>query len=85
MNVKEKIAVEIDANIIVVTVYENGGLSVCSDLHEYLDDEDDEAYNTGIDVIEALVMAHVSQGIDVTSKAYRKGLDIAIEGLANNI
>lgn len=42
-------------------------------------------YNTAIDAVESLVLAHACAGINVDSKEYKEGLKSAIEAMANNL
>lgn len=57
-----------------------GGIS--SDLHEI---HASKEYNTAIDAIESLVLAHACSGIDVTSPAYLEGIETAVEAIVNNV
>lgn len=69
----------------------NGGGVITSKLKENFCGsfkQDKEAYNinkTIVDTIEALILAHASAGIDVSSKAYVNGLDSCLEAIANNL
>jgi len=74
---------------IKVSIGENSS-SIESNLSDYLFDDhisDDahESHKAIIDVIEALVLAHASAGVDVGSDAYMEGLDTTMDALANNM
>ena len=74
---------------IKVIVGENSS-SIESDLSDYLLDEHlseeaHEIHKAIINVIEALVLAHASAGIDVGSDAYIEGLDTTMDAIANNM
>lgn len=62
--------------------YPTPGGTITSDLHT--DDEDDDEYNSAIDGIEALVLAHAVEGIDISAPAYVKGIQTAVDSAANN-
>ena len=40
-------------------------------------------YDTAVDIIESLVLAHACAGIDVASEEYREGLAVTIDKLSN--
>lgn len=42
-------------------------------------------HNICLDFLEALVLAHAAAGIDVARPAYVRGLETALEGLANHL
>jgi hypothetical protein len=75
---------------ITVKVLIGGGV-ITSKLKEHFCDsfkQDEEAYNINkaiVDTIEALILAHASAGINVSSKAYINGLDSCLEAIANNL
>jgi hypothetical protein len=48
-------------------------------------DEEDVAFNTGIDAIESLILAHACAGIAIESYEYRKGVETTISYLLNNL
>jgi hypothetical protein len=41
-------------------------------------------YNSGIDAIESMVLAHACAGIDVEDPKYLEGIETAVQALANN-
>ena len=50
--------------------------------------EDMEArrmFNTAMDAVESVILAHSCSGVDVESKEYIDGLKTAIEAISNNI
>lgn len=69
----------------------NGGGVITSKLKEHFCDsceQDENTYNINkaiIDTLEALLLAHASAGINISSKAYIKGLDSCLEAIANNL
>jgi hypothetical protein len=71
----------------IVIEYENGGGSITSELHDFDKDdmERDELYDTAMDAVESMVLAHAIAGIDVSSPAYIEGIETAVESCANNI
>ena len=69
-------------NVTTAQVGYPGGGTITSNLHT-TEDEDDE-YNSAIDGIESLILAHAVEGIDITAPAYIKGIQTAVDGAANN-
>jgi hypothetical protein len=71
----------------IVIEYENGGGSITSQLHESAEDdvERDVLFDTAMDAVESMVLAHAIAGIDVSSPAYIEGIETAVEACANNI
>jgi len=49
------------------------------------DDCHDEDWNTAMDAVESLVLAHACAGVDVTARAYQDGLQGCLEAVANNL
>lgn len=47
-------------------------------------EEDDANYNTALDALESLVLAHASNGVKVEEPRYVSGLIAALEAIANN-
>jgi hypothetical protein len=81
----------IDKYGITVNVCLDGGVnagSLVSELTKHvLGDEHTEnefELKGAVNAIEALIVAHACEGIDVASKAYVAGLDTALEAIANN-
>lgn len=75
----------------------NGG-SITSDLHEIpntlkpmtsaeivLERLRTNLYNAAMDGIEAMVLGHAQAGIDITTPAYKEGIESAVQGCANNM
>jgi hypothetical protein len=65
-----------------------GSGTVISNLHtdeltEPTEEGDDE-YNSVIDGIESLILAHAVEGIDISAPAYVKGIQTAVDAAANN-
>lgn len=42
-------------------------------------------YNTAIDGIESLILAHACAGVDVSAPPYVKGIEVAVEAIVNNL
>jgi hypothetical protein len=42
-------------------------------------------YNTALDALESLILAHACESIDVTSEAYQNGVLTALDALGNNL
>lgn len=42
-------------------------------------------FNTAMDAVESVVLAHACAGLDVQSKEYVEGLKTAIEAISNNV
>jgi hypothetical protein len=62
--------------------YPTPGGTISSNLHN--DEEGDEEYNSAIDGIESMILAHAVEGIDITAPAYIKGIQTAVDAAANN-
>jgi hypothetical protein len=69
---------------IEVTLPDDGGGSIVSDLHD-LDEADNSPYNSAIDALEALVLAQACTGIDITSKEYGEAIEIALNAICEHI
>jgi hypothetical protein len=41
-------------------------------------------FNSGMDAIESMVMAHASEGVDIESTAYICGIETAVDAVGNN-
>jgi hypothetical protein len=65
---------------ITVTLTGDGGGSVTDDLHI----EGDDLYNSAIDGITSMILAHAIAGVDIESPEYVEGIDTAIAGIAEN-
>ena len=57
--------------------------SVASSLHS--SDADDDLFNTAIDAVESMVLAHACAGIDVTAPRYVEGIRTCVESCANKL
>ena len=52
----------------------------------YCDAEEEfELYETALDALESLILAHATEGIDVTSEAYQNGILTALDAIGNNL
>lgn len=61
---------------------ETGNGSITSSLKDGCHDEE---WDTAMDAVESLVLAHACAGVDVEAPAYQKGLETSIEAIANNL
>ena len=62
------------------------GGTITSDLHEGdSGSEDDSEYETGIDALESLILAHACAGVDIASPAYFEGIETAVGKCSNNL
>lgn len=75
---------------ISVTLDDQGGGTIESDLHEDVETETAEGsvadtllLDAAVDALESLVLAHAVAGIDITSPAYLEGLETAIDAVFN--
>ena len=75
---------------IVVELGDDGGGSITSNLHESIDTCDSEEalgiakWNSAMDGIEAMVLAHACSGVRIDSSEYREGLETALDSLSNH-
>lgn len=72
--------IKLDAFGIVVTLTGDEGGSITSTLKE-----GHAEYDSVIDGIESMILAHAIAGIDVNSPSYLEGIETAVIGAANNI
>jgi len=63
-------------------VEEPGAGSIVSDLRE-ADTAANRQYNSAIDGLEALILAHACAGVDVESPAYLEGIETAVDAIGN--
>lgn len=47
--------------------------------------EIDSNFNSAVEGLESLVLAHFSAGIDVTEAMYLEGIEVAYEAICNNV
>lgn len=78
------IRIDLDHHKVAVRLNGNGGGSIESDLKDY-ENEDADDYNSAIDGVESLLLAHAMAGVDIQSQAYIEGLKSAVEAIANNL
>jgi hypothetical protein len=78
------IRLPIGGHEVIIHLTGDGGGSIQSDLKDY-EDEDAGDYNSAIDGIESLILAHACAGVDIVSKAYVEGLQSALDAIANNL
>jgi len=87
-----------DPSLHALTPTTYGGGDITSDLHEdypLVDDTTPEAkketeieidlYNSAMDGMESMILGHAIAGIDITTPAYKEGIESAVQGCANNI
>lgn len=46
---------------------------------------DHDCYETAIDTLEALILAHACEGIDISSPAYVAGINSAVDAVLNHL
>ena len=63
---------------------DKGGAAIVSDMKEPQNSEDN-LFNSAVDGLESLILAHFCAGIDVSSPAYLEGIETACQALGNNI
>ena len=63
----------------------NSGATITSDLHtfENRDDVEEAKYNAAIDGLESLILAHACANVDVTSRDYKYGIEVALDAISN--
>jgi len=66
---------------IEIQIHPIHGTFITSNLHE----EGEDDYNTAMDAIESMILAHAVAGVDVKSPAYLEGIETAVEACANNL
>jgi hypothetical protein len=77
---------------IVLDVAKDGG-NITSRLERVQPEADEDAddaaarltYNGALDGIESLILAHACAGIDVAAAEYQKGVQTALDAIANNL
>jgi len=81
--------IKLDVYGIVVSLTGNGGGSIVTELHEIADDVEDTEevviFNTAMDALESMILAHACAGIDITAPAYLEGIETAVQSCANNL
>ena len=72
---------------IVVKIGDNGSGSIESDLHDNsgYDEEDFQIYESAINTVESLILAHACAGVDIESLAYIEGIEGVVSAIMNNI
>ena len=61
-----------------------GSGSITSNLKVENETFGDSCFNSSIDGLESLVLAHACSGVDITSVAYVEGIKTALEAIGNN-
>jgi hypothetical protein len=66
------------------TIEREGGVftSITSSMHT--DDDSDEAYNSAVDGLEAMILACAASGMDVSSLSFIQVVHTALQGISNN-
>lgn len=70
---------------IVVELSENGGGSIESKLKEDGPGDNVEMWNTAMDAIESLVLAHACAGIDIEDPRYLQGIETAVLAISERM
>ena len=86
----KRIEIAVAGDCITLELDTKGGGTVHSTLHITAADADFEAeyrqeYNSAIDGLESLVLAHACSGIDVRDGRYVAGIGAALEAISNHI
>ena len=64
----------------------NSGATITSELHSCeldCDTEQEAKYNAAIDGLESLILAHALASVDVTSRDYKYGIEVALDAISN--
>ena len=69
---------------IKVSIDEKGGGIIKSELYIDSNDKEDDAYNSAIDGIEAMILACACAGIDIEDKRFIEAITTSVEAVANN-
>jgi hypothetical protein len=64
---------------IVVNLTGDGGGAIVDDIH----DEHDTIWNSAVDGITSMILAHACAGVDIESPAYIEGIETAIQAVDN--
>ena len=87
-NVEKNVKIILDCGLKLTINTETGNGSITSSLKEpgtvKTSDERHE-WDTAMDAIESLVLAHACAGVDVKAPAYQKGLETSLEAITNNL
>ena len=75
--------ITLDSFGIFVDLDGTGGGEIYSDLHDD-DHEDNTIFNSMMDALESIILAHAIAGIDIESPAYLEGIETAVNACANN-
>lgn len=70
---------------IVVALGENGAGSIRSNLKEDGPSANVEAWNTAMDAIESMVLAHACAGIDIENPRYLQGIETAVLAISERV
>ena len=67
-------------------VLNNGSGTITSNLHteDWNEKNDEYIYNFQIDAIEAMILAHACEGVDVSSQAYVNGIITVVDKISND-
>ena len=71
-------------NIFIVLPNEGGGTITSVGLKvENVEDHEDMEYNSAIDAVESLILAHAIAGVEVDSPEYIEGLETTLDAICN--
>lgn len=68
--------IRLDAFDIAVTLLPGGGTQISSSMH---DTDEPEAMRTAINGVELMIQAHAEAGLDITTPAYRQGIEACVD------
>jgi hypothetical protein len=63
---------------------DKSGAAIVSEMKEP-ETSEDNLFNSAVDALESIILAHFCAGIDVCSPAYLEGIETACQALGNNI
>ena len=63
---------------------ENKGGSIGSKLYDEFSNQVDPHIQNFVDAIESIILAHACSGVDVQSREYKEGIEVAVESIINN-
>lgn len=69
----------------IEVIVQNGSGQISSNLKQGCEEPPETCLGcAAIDGLESLILAHACQGIDVSSAAYRDGIETALDAIGNN-
>lgn len=78
------VVLKVHGHTIEVLVRESGSAEIKSDLPVVEAGKDEEAYNSAVDGLESLILAHACSGVNIADARYIEGIRSAVEAIAQN-